>query len=101
MTGQTTGTANPYSGCFLVSVWRQTGRFAARVLQGSSKEWLPPCADMSTPARSLASNWDLALTSSALLVIVGGMAAPHLKRLVGKRRDAEPPVRAPEPLLHA
>lgn len=44
---------------------------------------------MSTPARSLASNWDYALTSSALLVIVGGLAAPHIKRLVGKQREAE------------
>lgn len=37
---------------------------------------------MSTTTRSLASNWDLALTSSALLLIVGGMAAPHIRRLL-------------------
>jgi hypothetical protein len=37
----------------------------------------------------LAANWDLALTSSALLLIVGGLAAPHVRRLVGKQRQAE------------
>jgi hypothetical protein len=40
---------------------------------------------MSTTAKSagrgLASNWDFALTSSALLLIVGSMAAPHIRRL--------------------
>jgi hypothetical protein len=30
----------------------------------------------------LMKNWDLAVTSSALLVIVGGMAAPHVRRLL-------------------
>jgi hypothetical protein len=34
-----------------------------------------------TAGRGLASNWDLALTSSALLLIVGGLAAPHIRRL--------------------
>jgi hypothetical protein len=33
-------------------------------------------------SRSLARNWDYALTSSALLVIVGGIALPHLRRLI-------------------
>jgi len=57
--------------------------------------------------KSLRSNWDIALTSSALLLIVGGLAAPHIKRLVGKQREAELgdgrrlPERAPEQLLHA
>lgn len=37
----------------------------------------------------LASNWDFALTSTALLLIVGGIAAPHVRRLVGKQREAE------------
>ena len=35
-----------------------------------------------TAGRGLASNWDLALTSSALLLIVGGIAAPHIRRLL-------------------
>ncbi len=57
--------------------------------------------------KSLASNWDIVVTSSALLVIVGGVAAPHVKRLVRKQREAELgdrgrlPERAPEQLLHA
>jgi hypothetical protein len=41
---------------------------------------------MSTAAkstgRSLARNWDLAVTSSALLLIVGGLAAPHIRKLL-------------------
>ena len=58
-------------------------------------------------SKSLRSNWDIALASTALLVIVGGLAAPHLERLVGKQREAELgdrrrlPQRAPEQLLHA
>jgi hypothetical protein len=61
--------------------------------QGLSKERLPACAPMSTTAktagRGLASNWDLALTSSALLLIVGGLAAPHIRRLLaGERHNA-------------
>jgi hypothetical protein len=40
-----------------------------------------------TSGRSLAKNWDIALTSSALLVIVGGMAAPHIKRLLGSSEE--------------
>ena len=43
---------------------------------------------MSTTAnaagRNLASNWDLALTSGALLLIVGGLAAPHIRRLLAR-----------------
>jgi hypothetical protein len=35
-----------------------------------------------TAGRSLASNWDLALTSSALLLIVSGLVAPHIRRLL-------------------
>ena len=35
-----------------------------------------------TPGRSLARNWDIAVTSSALLLIVGGLAAPHIRRLL-------------------
>jgi hypothetical protein len=34
-------------------------------------------------AKKLAANWDLALTSSALLLIVGGLAAPRIRRLLG------------------
>ena len=30
----------------------------------------------------MAKNWDIALASSALLLIVGGMAAPHVRRLI-------------------
>jgi hypothetical protein len=37
---------------------------------------------MTTAGRSLARNWDLAVTSSALLLIVGGLAAPRLRRLL-------------------
>jgi hypothetical protein len=33
-------------------------------------------------SRSLARNWDIAVTSGALLVIVGGIALPHLRRLI-------------------
>jgi hypothetical protein len=32
--------------------------------------------------RNLARNWDLAVTSSALLVIVGGIALPHIRKLI-------------------
>jgi hypothetical protein len=28
-------------------------------------------------------NWDIAIAGSALLLIVGGIAAPHLRRLLG------------------
>ena len=58
-------------------------------------------------SKSLRSNWDIAVASSALLLIVGGVAAPHIKRLIGKQREAELgdgarlPERAPEQLLHA
>jgi hypothetical protein len=41
-----------------------------------------------TAGRGLASNWDLALTSSALLLIVGGIAAPHLRRLLARDERA-------------
>jgi hypothetical protein len=37
-----------------------------------------------TAGRGLASNWDLALTSTALALIVGGIAAPHLRRLLAR-----------------
>jgi hypothetical protein len=40
-----------------------------------------------TAGRGLASNWDLALTSSALLLIVGGLAAPHIRRLFAGEGD--------------
>jgi hypothetical protein len=29
----------------------------------------------------MAKNWDIAIASSALLLIVGGLAAPHVRRL--------------------
>jgi hypothetical protein len=45
-----------------------------------------------TAGRGLASNWDIALTSSALALIVGGIAAPHVRRLL--TRDSE--LSAPE-----
>jgi hypothetical protein len=38
-------------------------------------------------SRSLARNWDYALTSSALLVIVGGIALPHLRKLIASPAD--------------
>lgn len=38
---------------------------------------------MSTAGRGLARNWDFAITSSALLLIVGGLAAPRLRKLLG------------------
>jgi hypothetical protein len=44
-----------------------------------------------TAGRGLASNWDLALTSSALLLIVGGLCAPHILRLLAGERDNEVP----------
>jgi hypothetical protein len=60
--------------------------------QGLSKEVLPACRSMSTTAktagRGLASNWDIALTSTALALIVGGIAAPHVRRLIAGRDDA-------------
>jgi hypothetical protein len=37
-----------------------------------------------TAGRGLASNWDLALTSTALALIVGGLAAPHIRRLLAR-----------------
>ena len=40
-----------------------------------------------TAGRGLASNWDLALTSSALLLIVGGLCAPRIRRLLAGERD--------------
>jgi hypothetical protein len=40
-----------------------------------------------TAGRGLASNWDLALTSSALLLILGGLAAPHILRLLAGDKD--------------
>jgi hypothetical protein len=42
-----------------------------------------------TAGRGLASNWDLALTSSALLLIVGGMAAPHVRRLLAREGSVD------------
>jgi hypothetical protein len=30
-------------------------------------------------------NWDIAIASSALLLIVGGIAAPHVRRLIAGR----------------
>ncbi len=33
-------------------------------------------------AKKLAANWDLAVTTSALLLIVGGLAAPRVRRLL-------------------
>ena len=68
-----------------VNRWRLAAVMSARLLQGSAKDRVTACGHMSTTAKSagrgLATNWDLALTSSALLVIVGGIAAPHIKRL--------------------
>jgi hypothetical protein len=36
-------------------------------------------------SRNLARNWDLAVTSSALLLIVGGIALPHLRKLLAEK----------------
>ena len=41
-----------------------------------------------TAGRGLASNWDIALTSTALALIVGGIAAPHVRRLLAARDAA-------------
>ncbi len=35
-----------------------------------------------TAGRGLASNWDLALTSTAFALIVGCIAAPHVRRML-------------------
>jgi hypothetical protein len=40
-----------------------------------------------TAARGLARNWDIALTSSALLLIVGGIAAPRVRRLLAGEEE--------------
>jgi hypothetical protein len=37
-------------------------------------------------SRNIARNWDLAVTSSALLLIVGGIALPHLRRLIEQQQ---------------
>jgi hypothetical protein len=39
-------------------------------------------------SRNLARNWDLAVTSSALLLIVGGIALPHLRKISTRARRA-------------
>jgi hypothetical protein len=38
-------------------------------------------------SRNFARNWDYAVTSGALLLIVGGIALPHLRRLVAASGD--------------
>jgi hypothetical protein len=38
-------------------------------------------------SRSIARNWDIAISSSALLLIVGGIAFPHLRKLMDQRTD--------------
>ena len=38
---------------------------------------------MTTAGRCIARNWDLAITSSALLLIVAGLAAPRIRKLLG------------------
>ena len=42
---------------------------------------------MNETGRTLAKNWDIAVTSSALLLIVGGIAAPHIRRLLADADD--------------
>jgi hypothetical protein len=48
---------------------------------------------MSTAAKStgrnVARNWDLAVTSSALLVIVGGIAFPHIRKLIASSDETQ------------
>jgi hypothetical protein len=39
-------------------------------------------------SRNIARNWDLAVTSSALLLIVGGIALPHLRRISSRAKRA-------------
>ena len=57
--------------------------------------------------KSLASNWTLVVASTALMVIMGGLATPLIKRLLSQQGEAELgdggrlPERAPEQLLHA
>ena len=38
-------------------------------------------------SRNLARNWDYAVTSGALLLIVGGLALPRLRRLMAPDDD--------------
>jgi hypothetical protein len=42
-------------------------------------------------AKKLAANWDLAVASGALVLIVGGLLAPRIRQLldVGEQRDLE------------
>ena len=42
-------------------------------------------------SRNIARNWDIAVTSSALLLIVGGIAMPHLRRLMDQRASDDAP----------
>lgn len=59
--------------------------------------------------KNLASNWDLAVASGALLVIVGGMLAPRLRKLrASEEADHAPPaaprrapVRPAAQMIHA
>jgi hypothetical protein len=39
----------------------------------------------------MAKNWDIAIASSALLLIVGGIAAPHVRRLFAGDEANETP----------
>jgi hypothetical protein len=39
-------------------------------------------------SRNIARNWDLAVTSSALLLIVGGIAFPHLRKFSSRTKHA-------------
>jgi hypothetical protein len=42
-----------------------------------------------TAGRGLASNWDITLTSTALALIVGGIFAPHVRRLLTREATAD------------
>ena len=49
------------------------------------------CQESTCQFSGMAKNWDLAIASSALLLIVGGLAAPHVRRLfAGDEANAVP-----------
>jgi hypothetical protein len=39
-------------------------------------------------SRHIARNWDYAVTSSALLLIVGGIALPHVRKFIEQSRPS-------------
>ena len=68
---------------------RNDRKASSRFLQGVRASLGHMSTTAKSAGRGLATNWDLALTSSALLVIVGGIAAPHIKRLFASESAEE------------